>query len=219
MKIGRLPWDDYWMLMAHLTATRSTCDRGPELLFDPGRHGVGAVLVKNRRMIAGGYNGSAPGQPHCSDPEEFYACARCGKWLDPRDVHDIVGRGLLSTCDCGRKEHWASRCGRGAPEVGVKKSKGGHIMRDGHCVRTIHSEANALMQCALDGVSPQGSTLYCTASPCYDCAKLVIRAGIEKVFFGESYASRYGLSEGVQELFKGAGIRFEGLMITADMLE
>lgn len=158
MKIPRLPWDKYWMLLAHLTATRSTCDRGPELLFDPGRHGVGAVLVKNKRAIAGGYNGSAPGQPHCDDE--------------------------------------------------------GHMMVEGHCVRTIHSEMNALMQCALDGVSPQGATLYCTASPCFDCAKAIIRAGIVKVFFGEAYSSRYGLSGTVEELLHESGVMTEALVIT-----
>jgi dCMP deaminase len=207
MNIPRLPWDKYWMLMAHLTATRSTCDRGPELLFDPGRHGVGAVLVKNKRAIAGGYNGSAPGQPHCSDPDEFYACARCGSTLALDEVHDVSGRGTVAVC---------YQCD--GSEVQVKKKAGGHLMRDGHCVRTIHSEMNALMQCALDGTSPQGSALYCTASPCFDCSKAIIRAGIIKLFYGQAYESRYGLSSTVHDLFKEAGIKAEALVITKEDL-
>lgn len=92
-------------------------------------------------------------------------------------------------------------------------------MRDGHCVRTIHSEMNALMQCALDGVSPHGSTLYCTASPCFDCAKAIIRAGIEKVFFGQIYLSRYGLSMEVNNLLIGSGISIGELVITREDLD
>lgn len=186
MNIPRLPWERYWMLLAHLTATRSTCDRGPELLFDPGRHGVGAVLVKNRRAIAGGYNGSAPGQPHCDD---VATCSSCGR------KHGVNDGGCC--CD---------NCGG---EV-----IGGHLMREGHCVRTIHSEMNALMQCALDGVSPQGAELFCTASPCFDCAKAIIRAGIVKVFYGQTYDSRYGLSRDVGGMFEDAGIETEQLVIT-----
>lgn len=205
MNIPRLPWNKYWMLLAHLTATRSTCDRGPELLFDPGRHGVGAVLVKNRRAIAGGYNGSAPGQPHCSDPEEFYACV-CGQHFKAEDVHQIHGRGQVGFC---------KQCGR---EVPIKAKHGGHLMREGHCVRTIHSEMNALMQCALDGVSPQGAELFCTASPCFDCAKAIIRAGIVKVFYGQTYDSRYGLSGDVDGMFKDVEIETEELVISREEL-
>jgi dCMP deaminase len=199
MKIPRLPWEKYWMLLAHLTATRSTCDRGPELLFDPGRHGVGAVLVKNRRAIAGGYNGSAPGQPHCDDPEDYIECVKCGS----RDLKEVNN---IPVCCC-------------AANSGLRRMHGGHIMRDGHCVRTIHSEMNALMQCALDGVSPQGATLYSTASPCFDCAKNIIRAGIIKVYYGQAYDSRYGLSGDVSDMLLEAGIETEELVITREDLD
>jgi dCMP deaminase len=200
MNIPRLPWEKYWMMMAHLTATRSTCDRGPELLFDPGRHGVGAVLVKDRRMIAGGYNGSAPHQPHCNE----YECVVCGATASSPDriIHSIVAHG------CGLDRSPA------VEDFDVKYLKGGHIMQDGHCVRTLHSELNALIQCALDGISPQGSTLFTTASPCFDCAKVLIRAGIIKVFFGEPYDSRYGLSGDVGGMLLSSGILVEPLVVT-----
>lgn len=205
--IPRLPWNKHWMLMAHFTATRSTCDRGPSLLFDPDRHGVGAVLVRDKRMIAAGYNGSAPGQAHCSDPDEFDVCGGCGTTVNREFVYRISGRGRVTNClDCGSEKQ-------------VKKQHGGHIMRDGHCVRTIHSEMNALMQCALDGVSPVGATLYCTASPCFDCGKAIIRSGINRVYYSQEYESRYGLSREVYELLSNSGVESEVLVITREDIE
>ncbi len=53
----RPSWDEYFMLIAKLVSTRSTCNSRP----------TGAVLVKERQILATGYNGSMPGAPHCSD--------------------------------------------------------------------------------------------------------------------------------------------------------
>jgi dCMP deaminase len=53
----RPSWDEYFMLIAKLVSTRSTCNSRP----------TGAVLVKDRQILATGYNGSMPGAPHCSD--------------------------------------------------------------------------------------------------------------------------------------------------------
>lgn len=53
----RPTWDEYFMLIAKLVSTRSTCNSRP----------TGAVLVKDRQILATGYNGSMPGAPHCSD--------------------------------------------------------------------------------------------------------------------------------------------------------
>ncbi len=55
--MSRPGWDEYFLRMAELAATRSTCQRRQ----------VGAVLVKDHRVIATGYNGSLRGQPHCTD--------------------------------------------------------------------------------------------------------------------------------------------------------
>lgn len=60
-------------------------------------------------------------------------------------------------------------------------------MEDGHCVRTVHAEANAITQAARNGVNIDGATLYSTASPCYPCAKMLVNAGISVVVFGEWY--------------------------------
>ena len=63
----------------------------------------------------------------------------------------------------------------------------GHEMVNGHCVRTTHAEANAIVQAAKNGVKIKGSEIYVTASPCYDCFKLIVNAGILKIFYLEFY--------------------------------
>lgn len=63
----------------------------------------------------------------------------------------------------------------------------GHLMEDGHCVRTVHAEANAIIQAAKNGVEVGGADLYVTASPCWNCFKLIANSGIKNVYFGEAY--------------------------------
>jgi len=72
---------------------------------------------------------------------------------------------------------------RGAPHC----DDAGHLMEDGHCVRTVHAEANAIAQAARNGVRIEGSGIYVTASPCFSCFKLIANAGIERIVFGEFY--------------------------------
>ena len=63
----------------------------------------------------------------------------------------------------------------------------GHEMVDDHCVRTTHAEANAIVQAAKNGVSINGSEIYVTASPCYNCFKLIANSGIKTIYFDEFY--------------------------------
>jgi dCMP deaminase len=63
----------------------------------------------------------------------------------------------------------------------------GHLMEDGHCVRTTHAEANALVQAARNGVSVDGAGIYVTASPCFGCFKLIGNSGLSRIVFGEFY--------------------------------
>lgn len=63
----------------------------------------------------------------------------------------------------------------------------GHMMEDGHCVATIHAEANAIIQAARNGVSIEGAAVYVTASPCWSCFKQIANAGIGRICFGEFY--------------------------------
>lgn len=63
----------------------------------------------------------------------------------------------------------------------------GHMMEAGHCVATIHAEANAIIQAARNGVMIEGATLYVTASPCWSCFKQSANAGIVRICYGAFY--------------------------------
>jgi dCMP deaminase len=63
----------------------------------------------------------------------------------------------------------------------------GHLIEDNHCVRTVHAEANAIVQAARNGMRIDGATIYVTASPCWGCFRLVANAGLSRVVFGEAY--------------------------------
>ena len=137
----RPSWDEYFLNIAEMAASRSTCDRCH----------VGAVIVKHKAILSTGYNGAPRGMPHC----------------------DSVG----------------------------------HEIVDGHCVRTIHAEANAIAQAAKHGVSVADGSIYLTNSPCYDCFKMMINAGIKEVVYKDFYMSRYEASGVVLALAKKAGIK------------
>ncbi|WP_188453600.1 ComE operon protein 2 [Virgibacillus oceani] len=133
----RISWDQYFMAQSHLLALRSTCTR---LM-------VGATIVRDKRIIAGGYNGSVSGSVHCIDE--------------------------------------------------------GCYVIDGHCVRTVHAEANALLQCAKFGVPTDGAEIYVTHFPCLQCCKQIIQSGIQTVY----YAADYKNHPYAEELFKEAGVK------------
>ncbi len=68
----------------------------------------------------------------------------------------------------------------------------------------LHAEANAITKVARSNNSSDGATLYVTASPCIECAKLIIQAGIVRVVYGEEYRIRDGI-----ELLRQAGIQVD----------
>ncbi|MDV2883913.1 ComE operon protein 2 [Alkalihalophilus pseudofirmus] len=145
----RISWDQYFMAQSHLLALRSTCTR---LM-------VGATIVREKRIIAGGYNGSVTGSDHCIDQ--------------------------------------------------------GCYVVDHHCIRTIHAEVNALLQCAKFGVPTEGAELYVTHFPCVHCTKSIIQAGIKKVF----YASDYKNHPYAVELFKEAGVEVSQVVLENPILD
>jgi len=63
----------------------------------------------------------------------------------------------------------------------------GHVMKDGHCVRTIHAEENAVLNAARNNGGTLGSILFCTHEPCYRCIQRLINAGVEAVYFALPY--------------------------------
>lgn len=132
----RPDWDSYFMQIARAVASRSTCDRAH----------VGAVLVRDKRILATGFNGSPKGLDHCEEV--------------------------------------------------------GHLMIDGHCVRTIHAETNAIIQAAIHGVSSNEATCYVTHYPCIHCTKTLINAGVKKVV----YELGYRIDENAKAFYEQAGV-------------
>src|SRR5512142_2464948 len=63
----------------------------------------------------------------------------------------------------------------------------GHLMEEGHCVRTVHAEANAIVQATRTGARLDGAGIYVTASPCFGCFKLIANSGLTRIAFGEFY--------------------------------
>lgn len=77
----------------------------------------------------------------------------------------------------------------------------GHLMENGHCVRTVHAESNAVAQSARNGVRIDGAEIYITASPCWNCFKLLANSGIVRIYYGEFYRD-----ERIKDFARQAGI-------------
>jgi len=129
MTYERIPWNQYFMGQSVLLSLRSTCSRLE----------VGATIVRDNRIIAGGYNGSVSGDVHCID--------------------------------------------------------GACYVLSGHCVRTIHAEMNAILQCAKFGIATDSAEIYVTHFPCLNCLKMILQAGIKKIYYLADYNNdEYGLN-------------------------
>ncbi|MEC6747544.1 ComE operon protein 2 [Marinilactibacillus sp. XAAS-LB27] len=145
----RIPWNQYFMSQSMLLAMRSTCTR----------LSVGATIVREKRVISGGYNGSVSGDVHCI-------------------------------------EH-------------------GCYVVDGHCVRTVHAEINAILQCSKFGVKTEGSDIYVTHFPCLQCTKTIIQAGIQKIYYLRDYHNNdYAL-----KLLEHAKIDVEQVDVPSDLFQ
>jgi len=84
----------------------------------------------------------------------------------------------------------------------------GHLMQDGHCIRTVHAEANAIAQAARNGARLEGADIYVTASPCFSCFKLIANSGLRRIVFGEFYRD-----ERIFELSQALGIELVHLPV------
>ncbi len=145
-KVTRPDIDEYFLKIASVVAERSTCRR----------HHIGAVAVKDKHILATGYNGAAAGLRDCLE----LGCLRDEMNIPSGERHEIC--------------------------------------------RGIHAEQNVIVQASLHGVSLEGSTIYCTHTPCVLCAKMLVNAKIARfVSFGQ-----YN-DESFKELFLEAGIKFD----------
>jgi len=120
---------------------------------------IGTVIVKDKAIISTGYNGPSRGTKHCNERKfGFY--------------EKLVGENYL--LNSVNKEEYPTTCPRRA--FGYKSGKGLHLCQAGH------SERNALIQAARNGISTLGSTLYCYCGrPCKDCMIEIVNAGISTV--------------------------------------
>ena len=146
-------WDLHFMREAKLWASRSKCLSRK----------IGAVLVKDKHVIATGYNGPPSGVPHCD-----YRIVDMANKSAP-----YVDYFVDDTCPRRR--------------LGFKSGEGME-----HCV-AVHAEINPIMQAAKMGISTEGATLYAyCGTPCVNCMKEIIQAGIKRVVClgksGSSYA-------------------------------
>lgn len=145
-KYIRPTWDEYFLNLLEPLGRRATCDRGRS----------GAIIVSSgNTILATGYVGAPPGQPHC----------------------DEIGHMIRTVID----------------------EKGNESQ---HCVRTLHAEENAILQCAKDGIKIENATIYCKMVPCYNCAMRIVRVGIKKVVAQK----RYHADELSLKLFNSAGV-------------
>ena len=145
---NRPSWNDYFMEIAYVVSKRSTCIRRQ----------VGAVVVKDRRILATGYNGAPTGVKHCDKT----GCLRQELKIPSGERHEIC--------------------------------------------RAVHAEQNAITQAALHGVSVNGADMYVTVTPCFICGKIIVNAGIKKVYIDGDYPDDKTL-----ELFEEAGVVIEKL--------
>ena len=86
----------------------------------------------------------------------------------------------------------------------------GHLRMDGHCIRTVHAEANAVADAARRGAAIEGGIAYCVLQPCKDCLKLLAAAGIRKVVFSRRYQGEHdqGNQPEYLQLAKDSGMEF-----------
>jgi len=127
--------------------------------------------------------------------------------------------GRRGTCDRGRSGSVIVSPGNtilstgyaGSPPGQPHCDQAGHMMvtvidekgsESKHCVRTLHAEENAILQCAKDGIKLQGATIYSKMVPCYNCAMRILRVGIKRVVAQK----RYHADKLSMELFKDAGV-------------
>lgn len=148
---------------------------------------VGALIVKDNMIISDGFNGTPSGFENecetvesCELQKHYYkdSLVKCPHKILPPGC-PIVDNNCPLTC-----EH-----------ANLKTKE-----------YVLHAEANAITKLAKSGNSAQNATLYVTLSPCVECAKLIIQAGIKRVVYTHEYRDLRGL-----EILRRAGIKVEQL--------
>jgi dCMP deaminase len=132
---------------------------------------VGAIVVKDDRIISIGYNGMPSGwDNNCEDKE--YMGSDAGGWLSPEEIEERWPNQeqMLPKED----NRWRRYALKTKPEV-------------------LHAETNAIAKLAKSTESGMGATMFITHAPCLDCAKLIYQSGINHVLYRNSYRSDAGI--------------------------
>jgi dCMP deaminase len=106
---------------------------------------------------------------------------------------------IISTGYNGTPRGVRNCCEGGCPRCASGAVSGARL---GECVCS-HAEENAITQAAYHGIAVKDATLYCTLSPCLQCAKMIINAGIGEVVYGDEYE----FSRQTRALLKAAGVK------------
>jgi dCMP deaminase len=140
---------------------------------------VGAIVVKDDRIISIGYNGMPAGWDN--DCEDRVYDTGAGGWLDPEEFD-----AQYPYTEYNEDAEESYRYGlKTKPEV-------------------LHAETNAIAKLARSSESGIGADLFVTHSPCLDCAKLIYQSGIKRVWFSEAYRNTDGV-----EFLKKSGVEVE----------
>jgi dCMP deaminase len=129
---------------------------------------VGAIVVKDDRIISIGYNGMPAGWDN--DCEDIRWDAGAGGWISPEEFDEQYPF-----------EGWYEEAGRNV-RYGLKTKP-----------EVLHAETNAIAKLAKSTESGDGAVLFVTHSPCLDCAKLIFQSGICSVFYRDNYRSTDGV--------------------------
>lgn len=157
MTRDRISRDQMFIGICQMVAQRSTCLRSQ----------VGAIIIKDGRVVSMGYNGPVAGMPACVEPPPMWE--ECTDGLGGR--YDTMGWELKQARD-KLKESFCQGPG---------------------CTRSCHAETNAIAFAARSGVAVEGCTMYCTMSPCINCAKVIVNSGIKELKYLEEYRDTSGI--------------------------
>ncbi|MDC0008809.1 dCMP deaminase family protein [bacterium] len=149
------------------------------------RRRVGCIIVKDEQIVSFGYNGT----PHGFDNQCEETLVETQNYENPdHALHLVEEHGY--TCDngCCTKETQTTK-----REV-------------------LHAESNAITKLAKSTMTSIDADLYTTTAPCFDCAKLIIQAGIKKVYYSEDYRDMSGV-----ELLEKAGITTKQVICWNDL--
>ena len=132
---------------------------------------VGAVIVKGNQIIGTGYNGMPTGWDNNCENKE-YMNRDAGGWLDPDEIEE---RWPLTEEEHGPYYEYTRRYAlKTKPEV-------------------LHAESNAIAKVSRSTESSENATMFCTHAPCIQCAKLIYQAGINSLYYRNTYRDNDGL--------------------------